>query len=126
MAEWSKALDSKSSVPLCGTVGSNPTPSFLETQELLTGEVAEWSKAHGWNPCVPFCGTVGSNPTLSVWDECPRYLHLLAGSATAGSALRQVRKGAADRVQSVCSPQAGEGTKRGPTIYRRASFRFLR
>ncbi len=27
VAEWSKAPDSKSGVPLRGTVGSNPTPS---------------------------------------------------------------------------------------------------
>ena len=57
--EWLNRADSKSVVPLCGTVGSNPTLSAL-------GEMTERLKVHAWKACVPLKGTEGSNPSLSV------------------------------------------------------------
>ncbi len=63
VAEWPKAVDSKSTVGQ-PTVGSNPTLSAT-----LLGEVTEWPKVHDWKSCVPK-GTAGSNPALSAIPAC--------------------------------------------------------
>jgi hypothetical protein len=63
VAEWSKAVDSKSTVGKL-TVGSNPTLSSILLPMCELGEVTEWSKVHDWKSCVAQV-TVGSNPTLS-------------------------------------------------------------
>ena len=62
VAEWPKAVDSKSTVGK-PTVGSNPTLSAIFCRRCL-GEVTEWPKVHDWKSCVPK-GTAGSNPALS-------------------------------------------------------------
>jgi hypothetical protein len=84
MAEWTKAIDSKS---IRGPKGSSgvqiplPPPPFLEQlldqrdpQEAIisrrggwnyTERCESWLNRHAWRACVPHKGTVGSNPTLS-------------------------------------------------------------
>src|SRR3984957_2943613 len=73
MAEWLKALDSKSSVParVPGVrIPLSPPSRWFAHQRIaeafFQGEVTEWPKVHDWKSCVPPKGTVGSNPTLSV------------------------------------------------------------
>ena len=61
MAEWSKALDSKSSIRFTVSRVRIPFPPSL-----FSGEVAEWSKARDWKSRISQKGIVGSNPTLSV------------------------------------------------------------
>ena len=61
MAEWSKALDSKSSIRLAVSWVRIPFPPWL----FLEGWPS-WSKAHDWKSCISQKGIVGSNPTPSV------------------------------------------------------------
>lgn len=61
MAEWSKALDSKSSLRFTVTRVRIPFPPSLSYRG-----VAEWSKAHDWKSCILLKGIVGSNPIPSV------------------------------------------------------------
>ena len=66
VAEWSKAVDSKSIVGQ-PTAGSNPAlsaPSITMSLICFFGEVTEWTKVLAWNASVGQ-PTVGSNPTLS-------------------------------------------------------------
>ena len=64
MAEWTKALDSKSSVrESVPWVRIPPFPFVLNS-----GEMAERLKAHAWKACLAKTN-VGSNPTLSAYVE---------------------------------------------------------
>ncbi len=85
VAEWSKAIDSKSivlflgdrgfeSLPLLSVFGSRggssrgilPVLNALHKTYKVLGEVAERFKAHAWKACVGLYPTEGSNPSLSV------------------------------------------------------------
>ena len=61
MAEWTKAVDSKSTVAQV-TEGSNP--SLSASSATPSGEMTEWPKVHDWKSCVGQ-PTEGSNPSLS-------------------------------------------------------------
>ena len=64
MAEWTKAVDSKSIVGR-PTAGSNPALSAtFNPVQIVYGEMTEWTKVLAWNASVRQ-RTVGSNPTLS-------------------------------------------------------------
>ena len=64
MAEWTKAVDSKSIVGR-PTAGSNPALSAIfNPVRIFYGEMTEWTKVLAWNASVGQL-TVGSNPTLS-------------------------------------------------------------
>ena len=84
VAEWSKAIDSKSivlflgdrgfeSLPLLSVFGSRggsgrgilPVLNALHKTYKVFGEVAERFKAHAWKACVGLYPTEGSNPSLS-------------------------------------------------------------
>ena len=64
MAEWLKAVDSKSTVRV-RVPGVRIPLSPLHSHEAHTlGEVTEWLKVHDWKSCVGQL-TGGSNPPLS-------------------------------------------------------------
>jgi hypothetical protein len=81
MAEWTKAIDSKS---IRGPKGSSgvriplPPPPILSQRDPQKASIGghpsrwncterceSWLNRHAWRACVPHKGTVGSNPTLS-------------------------------------------------------------
>jgi hypothetical protein len=87
MAEWLKALDSKSSVrvsvPGVRIPVSPPSTQYSGTQ--VNGEVTEWTKVHDWKSCVGQL-TEGSNPSLSAihdradWQDRQSALSTQTGS----------------------------------------------
>ena len=68
MAEWLKALDSKSSVRVSVPGVRIPvSPPHCIDWTADIGEVTEWTKVHDWKSCVGQL-TEGSNPSLSAID----------------------------------------------------------
>jgi hypothetical protein len=73
VAEWTKAVDSKSTVGSAHRgFESHPLRLLLHMYDIKTqypiagcaGEVTEWPKVHDWKSCVGQ-PTEGSNPSLS-------------------------------------------------------------
>jgi hypothetical protein len=98
MAEWTKAIDSKS---IRGPQGSSgvqiplPPPPSSEhhltiTQAFRSERAASapglercesWLNRHAWRACVPQKGTVGSNPTLSATMVTVAVIHRTLSNA---------------------------------------------
>ena len=83
MAEWSKAVDSKSIVGQ-PTAGSNPALSAISNRPIFFGEMTEWTKVLAWNASVGQ-PTVGSNPTLSAISAIVRGPRWWSGPRGRGS-----------------------------------------
>ena len=141
LAEWSKALDSKSSVPAtvpwvriprppltvpkCSLVerGASffeppPTNALAEARRReTTGGVTEWSKVHDWKSCVP--ATVPRvripPPPLSLMG-CPD-TPIPVVLPTLAREPRQARKGATVSVSSVWRGLFFGGPERRPSLF---------
>ena len=110
VAEWSKAVDSKSIVGQ-PTAGSNPALSaiFIIIRLNFYGEMTEWTKVLAWNASVGQ-PTVGSNPTLSAISANSARPKVVVGSSWSG--IREPRQ---DRkVATVSVPPRCGGTRPSP------------
>ena len=112
MAEWTKAVDSKSIVGR-PTAGSNPALSatFNPVQNFY-GEMTEWTKVLAWNASVGQL-TVGSNPTLSAISANRARPKVMVGSSWSG--IREPRQ---DRkVATVSVPPRCGGARPSPGAF---------
>jgi hypothetical protein len=72
MAEWSKAVDSKSTVRFLRTGGSNPSLSAISAGGFLSSNkerCPSWPKEHDWKSCVCSKGAPGVRIPLSPQPE---------------------------------------------------------
>ena len=109
MAEWTKAVDSKSIVGR-PTAGSNPALSAIfNPVRIFYGEMTEWTKVLAWNASVGQL-TVGSNPTLSAISANSARPKVVVGSSWSG--IREPRQ---DRkVATVSVPPRCGGARPSP------------